>query len=102
MSIKKYERQCERKFRHEHYLSALHHAMQLTEHDLVIYPCGICEGLHVGHLNVRYAAHCDRELNQKMSVIQRKIASLPTNTQAARKRQSRLKTSIQKLLIEYR
>jgi len=44
MGRKKYERQCKRKFRHENYLTAMHHATQLSKNDIAIYPCGICHG----------------------------------------------------------
>jgi hypothetical protein len=40
---------CHRKIRHTNSLSALLHASQLHDEDLRIYPCPLCQGLHVGH-----------------------------------------------------
>ena len=69
MGRKKYERQCQRKFRHENYLTALHHAMQLAKNDIVIYPCGICDGLHLGHGFARCAVHCNRERDRLIAPL---------------------------------
>lgn len=45
---------CLRKLRHTNYLTALLHASCLANDGrLVIYPCGLCGGLHVGHLRQR-------------------------------------------------
>ncbi len=44
MGREKYDRQCRRKSRHENYLTALHHAIQLDKSDMAIYPCGFCGG----------------------------------------------------------
>jgi hypothetical protein len=44
---------CRRKLAHSNFLSALHHAHQLSngrgESNLRIYPCLVCEGIHIGH-----------------------------------------------------
>jgi DNA-binding winged helix-turn-helix (wHTH) protein len=61
VSRNKYELQCRRKFRPEHYLSAMH----LSQKDIVIYPCGICNGLRLGHVLVRHAAHCEIERDRR-------------------------------------
>ena len=50
------ERECGRKLRHPNYLSAMCHAIELSEKEsredqerLVIYPCSSCGFLHLGH-----------------------------------------------------
>jgi hypothetical protein len=44
---------CRRKLAHSNFLSALHHAHQLSnargETNLHIYPCLVCNGIHIGH-----------------------------------------------------
>jgi hypothetical protein len=40
---------CRRKLRHTNFLTALMHAARLGDYDLRIYPCPLCQGLHVGH-----------------------------------------------------
>jgi hypothetical protein len=44
---------CRRKLAHSNFLSALHHAHQLSklrgETNLRIYPCLVCNGIHIGH-----------------------------------------------------
>lgn len=40
---------CRRKLRHTNFLTALMHADRLGDDDLLIYPCPLCQGLHVGH-----------------------------------------------------
>jgi hypothetical protein len=46
-------RQCRWKLVHTNFLSALHHAHQLAktrgETNLRIYPCLVCNGIHIGH-----------------------------------------------------
>jgi len=101
MGRKKYERQCQRKFRHENYLSALHHAMQLSKNDIVIYPCGICDGLHLGHGFARHAAHCQRErdrliapLNNKLDIVREMLIKQEATIK-------RLEKEVESLEIEY-
>jgi hypothetical protein len=48
-NLSKEWRQCRRKYKHPDYLSALRHAAELGDPTLVVYPCGYCGGLHVGH-----------------------------------------------------
>ena len=47
-------RNCKRKLRHPHYLSALLHARCLRQDEnLIIYPCSVCSHLHVGHSKMK-------------------------------------------------
>ena len=50
---RKYDSQCYRRLRHEHFLTALHHAARLRSlhpnDSISIYPCNFCAGFHVGH-----------------------------------------------------
>ena len=54
---RKLVRKCRRKLAHFDFLSALHHAHGLARRNgndnLNIYPCLICNGIHVGHPNAR-------------------------------------------------
>jgi len=67
------EEKCRRKLRHIDYLSALMHARALGDANLVIYPCPVCRGMHVGHDKVRYAAHCQREGEAMITALLRRI-----------------------------
>jgi hypothetical protein len=40
---------CRRKLRHTNFLTALLHARLLRDEDIRIYPCPLCQGMHVGH-----------------------------------------------------
>ena len=56
---------CLRKCRHSDYLSALQHAARLGDDgDLVIYPCALCAGLHVGHARPGTANYVRRGLRR--------------------------------------
>lgn len=44
--------ECLRKLRHPHFLSALQHAIQLSEEGISIYKCHWCGWLHLGHSRV--------------------------------------------------
>jgi hypothetical protein len=101
MGRKKYERQCERKFRHENYLTAIHHAMQLSKDDIVIYPCGICNGLHLGHGFARYAAHCRREHDRLIFSLQRDIHRVREIGRSQEDNVRQLEEEIERLLTEY-
>jgi hypothetical protein len=65
------EQKC--KLRHIDYLSALLHARSLGVDRIDIYPCDFCAGLHLGHIKIRYAAHCEREGNAKITSLLRRI-----------------------------
>jgi hypothetical protein len=56
---------CLRKLRHLDYLSALQHATRLNDDgSLVIYPCPVCGGLHVGHYHTGTARRVRRGLRK--------------------------------------
>lgn len=40
---------CRRKIRHQNSLSAMQHASQLQGHEVSVYGCPVCNGIHVGH-----------------------------------------------------
>ena len=64
---------CKRKLRHTDYWSALLHARALGVEHMVIYPCPVCDGLHLGHTKLRYAAHCAREGELMVTGLLRRI-----------------------------
>jgi hypothetical protein len=67
------DEECRRKLCHTDYLSALWQARRLAEENISIYPCNVCNGLHLGHDRLRYAAHCDREGRAKVNSLLRRI-----------------------------
>jgi hypothetical protein len=86
-------RNCRRKLRHPHYLSALLHARRLRQDDnLGIYPCPICRRLHVGHSRkikrkrpaMVYATPQERKkarLKRRIAQVQQQLAQLQQNLQ---------------------
>lgn len=66
--------QCHRKLRHADYFSAMLHARRLAEDGIVIYPCDVCGGLHLGHNRRRFEVHCERVGRAKVASLRRKIA----------------------------
>jgi hypothetical protein len=59
------------------------------DEDLIIYPCSICQHLHVGHSNLKkkpvvYATLWERKkvrLERKIAVVQQQLAQLQLNLQ---------------------
>jgi hypothetical protein len=78
---------CLRKLCHFNYLSALKHAARLPKNEsLVIYPCGECKGLHVGHSINDPAWALQRRIARAERRIQRsaeELAAPCTNTELA-------------------
>ena len=85
-------RNCKRKLRHRHYLSALLHACRLRQdEDLIIYPCSLCSHLHVGHSGkmkgkrtLTYANDWERKkarLERRIARVQDQLAQLQLNLQ---------------------
>ena len=85
-------RNCKRKLRHRHYLSALLHARRLRQdEDLIIYPCSLCSHLHVGHSGkmkgkrtLTYANDWERKkarLERRIARVQDQLAQLQLNLQ---------------------
>jgi hypothetical protein len=66
---------CRRKLRHTNSLSALLHASQLHAEDLRIYPCPLCEGLHVGH-DPRRRARERRRIVHELRSLERRLQEL--------------------------
>jgi hypothetical protein len=64
---------CRRKIRHFDYLSALKHASRLEDHDLHIYPCDVCMGLHVGHDPTRETFQKRKKLRKKLNMLARRL-----------------------------
>ena len=67
------EQKCQRKLCYGDYLSALLHARGLADEKLIIYPCIVCGGIHVGHDRTGYAVHCEREGQAKVAALLRRI-----------------------------
>jgi hypothetical protein len=59
---------CRRKLRHTNFLTALLHARLLRDEDLRIYPCPLCQGLHVGHDPERRARKRRRIIHELRSL----------------------------------
>jgi hypothetical protein len=59
---------CRRKLRHTNFLTALMHADRLGDDDLRIYPCPLCQGLHVGHDPERRARERRRIIRELRSL----------------------------------
>jgi hypothetical protein len=66
---------CRRKFRHLNLLSALLHARRLRDDDIHIYPCVVCDGLHVGH-DPSAAARRRRQALTELRGLDEKIEEL--------------------------
>jgi hypothetical protein len=66
---------CRRKLRHTNFLTALMHADRLGDDDLRIYPCSVCQGLHVGHDPERRARE-RRRIIRKLRSLERLLQEL--------------------------
>ncbi len=100
MSVK-YQKQCERKWRHENYLTAMQHARQLSDPNIVIYPCGYCGGLHIGHARIRYVAHRKKEQRDRIRSLLRKIKRHRHLLKEEQERLNTLRKELRLVLIEY-
>ncbi len=78
---------CRRKLCHPHYLSALLHARKLNDDQLNIYPCGICQHLHIGHMKQ------STPQQKKKARLERRIAEVSQQL-------AQLRCNLQKLLAE--
>lgn len=72
---------CRRKLRHRNYLSALHHASRLEHPDLNIYPCTVCDGLHVGHDSTGESVRWLRKASKKLRAIESRLHELDRERQ---------------------
>jgi len=66
---------CRRKLRHTNVLSALLHASQLQDDDLHIYPCSLCQGLHVGH-DPEWKARRYRQITAELRSLRHRLQEL--------------------------
>jgi hypothetical protein len=72
--------ECRRKLSHVDYLAAMNHAAKIDDGAVQIYPCGVCDGLHVGHNPIR--SRLDRvgrklaEVNNQLGALDRERARL--------------------------
>ena len=95
------EHKCHRKLRHVDYLTALLHARAIPTENLVIYPCIVCDGLHVGHDKIRYAAHYDRECKVKVAALLRRIRTHERVIEESRKLVVRLREEMESIIVYY-
>jgi hypothetical protein len=72
---------CRRKLRHRNYLSALHHARRLGHPDLNIYPCSVCDGLHVGHNSTGESVGRLRKTRKKLRAIESRLQAIDRERQ---------------------
>jgi hypothetical protein len=80
---------CRRKLRHTNFLTALMHADRLGDDDLHIYPCPLCQGLHVGHDPERRAREHRRIIHELRS-LERRLQELERERVRLLARQSKL------------
>jgi hypothetical protein len=80
-------RNCKRKLRHAHFLSALHHAARLGDVDLHIYPCPVCSGLHVGHDRNRMRV---KDIERELETIEERLIRLQSEGERLQARKSAL------------
>ncbi len=82
-------------------MSAMLHARQIPSVHLVIYPCEICMGIHVGHDRIRYAAHCEREGRSKAASLLRRIRMHEQVIEERRTIVVRLKRDLESVIAFY-
>lgn len=88
---------CRRKLRHPDFLSALSHASRLRDDDLHIYPCPLCDGLHVGHDPERRPRRYRRVIAELRS-LQRRLQELERERVRLRARESDLLAELNSLV----
>jgi uncharacterized small protein (DUF1192 family) len=69
-------RTCQHKLRHLDSLAAMKHARELASGDLLIYPCPVCDGLHVGHEIGKGPAKKAKQIRSRLVEIEKRIAAL--------------------------
>jgi hypothetical protein len=79
---------CRRKLRHTNFLTALMHADRLDD-DLRIYPCPLCQGLHVGH-DPEPRARQRRRIVHELQSLERRLQELERERVRLLTRQSEL------------
>lgn len=84
---------CRRKFRHLNLLSALLHARRLQDDDLQIYPCDVCDGLHVGHDSSALAKR-RRRIIKELAAIQERIEQIDRERATLRRREKQLRSEL--------
>jgi hypothetical protein len=80
---------CRRKLRHTNFLTALIHADRLGDDDLRIYPCSVCQGLHVGH-DPEPTARVRRRIIHELRSLKRRLRELERKRVGLLARQSKL------------
>jgi hypothetical protein len=80
---------CRRKLRHTNFLTALMHADRLDDDDLRIYPCPLCQGLHVGH-DPEPRARQRRRIIHELQSLERRLQELERERVRLLARQSEL------------
>jgi hypothetical protein len=80
---------CRRKLRHTNFLTALMHADRLGDDDLRIYPCPLCQGLHVGH-DPGPRARERRRIIHELQSLERRLQELERERVRLLARQSKL------------
>ena len=86
-------RNCRRKIRHSNYLSALQHACNLAQNDINIYPCPICDGLHLGH-------DPSSETVKKRKQVRKKLNRIAQRLQALEREKRQLEDQRRALIVE--
>lgn len=80
---------CRRKLRHGDFWSALMHLRRLEGEGVVIYPCRICDGLHIGH---------DQEHARKRRLAKRELGRLEKRLRALEEERMKLQDRERSLL----
>jgi len=83
---------CQRKYRHVNFLTAMLHARRIHSPGLHVYPCDICDGLHVGHDLTSEQTKRARAVRKRLRSIDRQLASLVRQSDKLRKERQSLLT----------
>jgi hypothetical protein len=84
--------ECRRKLSHPDYLAAMKHAARIEDGAVQIYPCAICNGLHVGHNPIR----------NRLDRVGRKLAEVDDQLIALERERDRLKRWKSALLARHK
>lgn len=88
---------CRRKLRHGNFLSALLHARRLQDEDIHIYPCPLCDGLHVGHAPSTIVRR-QRRITKELERVQRKLQDINRDQELLLKRERELRSGLREIL----
>lgn len=89
---------CLRKIRHPNFLSALLHARRLKDEDIRIYPCAVCDGLHVGHASGLTKRR--RKIAKQLEVLLSKLQEIDRTRELLLRQERKLRSELAATLEE--